>query len=69
MNFKNAYIQFAVYAILKMYTQYKIKFDGIKKGMVYYVQKGDYKVYVQKILLYFCNSINTYRYTEKGLKG
>ena len=27
------------------------------------------KVYVQKILLYFFNSINKYRYTEKGLKG
>lgn len=40
MNFKNVYIQFAVYAIFKMYTQYKIKFDGIKKGMVYYVQKS-----------------------------
>lgn len=53
-----------------MHSQYKIKFDGIKKGMVYYVQKGGYKiVYVQKILLYFCNSINKYRYTEKGLKG
>lgn len=48
MNFKNAYIQFAVYAILKMYTQYKIKFDGIKKGMVYLFRKEIIKFMFRK---------------------